>query len=234
MSINWRQRVNALGRLLLPARCLMCGAPGCENLDLCRPCRDELPWNTKACRRCGLPWVGGVEPDCGACRLSPPPFTRVHSPFCYRSPIDRLLPRFKFHGDLAAGALLASLMTWTLDPEHRPQALVPVPLHRSRLRARGYDQALELARALAQAGAPPLLAGALHRARPTRAQSQLGAEARRGNVCGAFALRRGLQLPAHIALVDDVMTTGATVSECARVLLAGGVQRVDVWTIARA
>lgn len=234
MSAVWRQRVNALGRLLLPARCLLCGAPGCEQLDLCRPCRNELPWNTGACRRCGLPWEGGGEQDCGACRLLPPPFARVQSPFCYRYPIDRLLPRFKFHGDLAAGALLATLMAWTLDPDQRPQALVPVPLHQNRLRLRGYDQALELARSLARAGAPPVLADALRRQRPTSAQSQLGAEARRGNVRAAFALRKGPRLPAHVALVDDVMTTGATASECARVLLAGGVQRVDVWTIARA
>ena len=234
MNVDWRRRLDTLGRLLLPSRCLLCGVPGCERLDLCRACRSELPWNTAACRRCGLPWEGGDDPDCGACRLAPPPFARVHSPFCYRYPIDRLLPRFKFHGDLAAGALLATLMAWTLDPGQRPQALVPVPLHRSRLRMRGYDQALELARSLALAGAPPVLANALHRQRPTNAQSLLGAEARRGNVHAAFGLRKGLRLPAHVALVDDVMTTGATVSECARVLLAGGVQRVDVWTIARA
>lgn len=129
---------------------------------------------------------------------------------------------------------MATLMAWSLDPEQRPQALVPVPLHRGRLRTRGYDQALELARALAQAGAPPVLADVLRRQRPTRAQSELGAKARRSNVHDAFVLRAGAPLPAHVALIDDVMTTGATVSECARVLLAGGVQRVDVWTIARA
>ena len=158
----------------------------------------------------------------------------MQSAFRYAYPIDRLLPRFKFHGDLAVGALLATLMAWSIDPEDKPQALVPVPLHRSRLRARGYDQALELARALAHAGAPPVLEDVLRRQRPTRAQSELGARARRGNVQSAFALRPGADLPAHLALVDDVMTTGATVCECARVLLAGGAQRVDVWTIARA
>lgn len=234
MSAQWRSRLQAIGRLLLPARCLLCDGPGSEGLDLCQACRAQLPWNSSACRRCGLPLADLGAQDCGACRLSPPPFARVQSPFCYRYPVDRLLPRFKFHGDLAAGALLAALMSWSIDPEDRPLALVPVPLHRSRLRMRGYDQALELARALARAGAPPVLANVLHRHRPTRAQSQLGAEARRGNVHAAFALRAGARLPAHVALVDDVMTTGATTAECARVLMAGGVQRVDVWTIARA
>jgi ComF family protein len=234
MSTDWRHRVNALGRLLLPARCLLCGGPGGQDLDLCPACRQGLPWNRSACPRCGLPVDEAAPVPCGACRLSPPPFTRVQTAFCYRYPIDRLLPSFKFHGDLAAGALLASLMAWAIDPELPPQALVPVPLHRGRLRTRGYDQALELARSLARAGGPAVLADALRRSRPTRAQSQLGADARRRNVRAAFELRPGARLPAHVALVDDVMTTGATVSECARVLLAGGVQQVDVWTIARA
>lgn len=233
MSPGWRLRVGSVGRMLLPPCCLLCGAPGAAGIDLCLPCRSELPWNTRACRRCGLPWEG-IGEQCGACRLSPPPFARVQTAFCYRYPIDRLLPRFKFHGDLAAGALLAALMSWSIDPEHGPDVLIPVPLHRSRLRARGYDQALELARMLARAGAPPVRAEWLFRQRPTRAQSRLGAEQRRGNVRAAFGLRAGARLPAHVALVDDVMTTGATVSECARVLLDGGAQRVDVWTLARA
>ena len=234
MSPHWCQRLNAFGRLLLPTRCLLCAAPGCDGLDLCAACRADLPWNGSACGRCGLPQKAQSTQDCGACRLLPPPFARVQSPFCYAYPMDRLLPRFKFHGDLAAGALLATLMSWAMDPQDRPEALVPVPLHRSRLRKRGYDQALELARLLARAGAPPVVAHALFRARPTSAQSELGAEARRQNVRAAFALQPGAKLPAHVALVDDVMTTGATVSECARVLLAAGVQRVQVWTIARA
>lgn len=233
MSAAWRPRLAALGRRLLPTRCLLCSGAGAEGVDLCPACRADLPWNSRACRRCGLPGDGDGG-DCGSCRLSPPPFVRVQTAFCYRYPIDRLLPRFKFHGDLAAGALLATLMSWAIDPEDLPAALVPVPLHRSRLRARGFDQALELARSLARAGAPPVLAGVLLRQRATRAQSQLGAAARQDNVRAAFTVRAGLRLPAHLALVDDVLTTGATVTECARVLLAAGVQRVDVWTIARA
>ena len=234
MRPQWQLRVNAIGRLLLPARCLLCAAPGVDSLDLCAACRADLPWNCGACRRCGLPLDPGSGLDCGACRLSPPPFARVQSAFRYEYPIDRLLPRFKFHGDLAAGALLAALMSWTIDPQDRPEALIPVPLHRGRLRSRGYDQALELARQLEHAGAPPVQAGLLQRHRATHAQSRLGAQARRGNVGQAFALRPGVLVPAHVALVDDVMTTGATVSGCARVLLAGGARRVDVWTIARA
>ena len=144
------------------------------------------------------------------------------------------MPRFKFHGDLAAGALAATLLSWSLDPAEAPQALLPVPLHRGRLRQRGYDQALELARALSAQCGIPLLANRLRRVRRTLPQTELGADARLRNVQGAFALRGRQPWPRHVALVDDVMTTGATLAECAHVLLEAGVARVDVWTVARA
>ena len=101
-------------------------------------------------------------------------------------------------------------------------------------RSRGYDQALELARALARGVRVPLLANALVRRRATHPQTELGAAERQRNVRDAFALRPDASLPPHVALVDDVMTTGATLAECARVLLSSGLQRVDAWTIARA
>lgn len=229
---HWNRALRHAGRALLPPRCVVCAGTGAD-MDLCAPCRAVLPWNEGACRRCGLALAGEGE-DCGACRLRPPPFARVQCPLRYAFPVDRLVPRFKFHGDLAAGEVLATLMHWGLDPADRPQALVPVPLHRGRLRGRGYDQALELARALARLGGPPVRAGALRRLRETAAQSRLGAQARRGNLRDAFGLRQGHGLPAHVALVDDVMTTGATLAECAGVLLAAGVHRVDAWCIARA
>lgn len=212
---------------------MACGGAGTDGLDLCAACRAELPWNEQACRRCGLP-LAGVEPVCGLCRLAPPPLQRVQCALRYEFPLDRLLPRLKFHGDLAAGAVLAQLLHWTLDPDDMPAALVPVPLHRARLRQRGYDQALELARALAGLGAPPVRADLLQRVRATAAQTRLDARARQGNLEHAFAVRGGPTLPAHVALVDDVMTTGATLHACARVLRAAGVQRVDAWCVARA
>ena len=115
-----------------------------------------------------------------------------------------------------------------------PQLIVPVPLHRARLRQRGYNQALELARPLAHALRLPLRHDLLHRIRSTHAQTELGAIARRRNVRDAFHVPSGAALPAHVALLDDVMTTGATLAECARVLRRAGVQRVDLWALARA
>lgn len=219
-------------RWLLAPRCLVCSEAGADGLDLCRWCRAELPWNDPACPRCALPLVAGL--DCPRCLSEAPPFARAHAAFRYEFPVDRLLPRFKFHADLAAGALLATLMQWSLDPSQWPQALLPVPLHTSRLRSRGYDQALELAKALARETGLPLLASRVRRARRTQAQTELGASARRRNVAGAFVLARGPPLPAHVALVDDVLTTGATAGECAHVLLDAGVERVDVWAVASA
>lgn len=225
-----RRHVSAV---LLAPRCLVCGERGQAGLDICADCFSALPWNLDACRQCGLP-VSGAMSHCGRCVLMPPVYRLTQAAFRYDFPVDRLLPRFKFHGDLAAGATLATLMHWALDPSEHPQLLVPVPLHRSRLRQRGYDQALELAKVLSRECGLPLCRNRLVRLRATQAQTELGADARQGNVSGAFGLRAGRKLPAHVALVDDVMTTGATVAECARVLLAAGVQRVDTWVVARA
>lgn len=226
--------LHRFSRILLAPCCLACGEAGHAGLDLCETCRASLPWNQDPCSQCGIGLAAAGQLHCGACRLDPPPFTHAFCPLHYRFPIDRLLPRFKFHGDLAAGELLATLMQWPLDPGNLPEALVPVPLHRSRLRTRGYDQALELARALARGTRVSVCANALVRRRATQPQTELGAADRQRNMRDAFALRPGARLPMHVALVDDVLTTGATLGECARVLLAGGVQRVDAWTIARA
>jgi ComF family protein len=222
-----------LSLTLLAPRCLVCSEPGHAGLDLCAHCRAALPWNQQACARCGLPQADDGS-ACGHCQESPPPFRATQAAMTYGFPVDRLLLRFKFHGDLAAGALLATLMQWSLDPADYPQLLIPVPLHRSRLRQRGYDQALELAKALSRECRLPLCADRLVRCRATAAQTELDAGARQGNVRGAFALRAGRALPAHVALVDDVLTTGATLAECTEVLLGAGAQRVDVWTVARA
>ncbi len=221
-----------IGRLLWPPRCLLCGEAGTAGHDLCPGCADALPWNHVACRRCALP-LPAPAPACGRCLGSPSALAEVHAACLYGFQVDRLLPRFKFHHDLAAGRLLVQLMTDAFAPLPRPDALVPVPLHRSRLRQRGYDQALELARPLAAALRLPLQAGLLHRVRATAPQSELDAAARQRNLHAAFAVHPGAALPAHVVLVDDVMTTGATVHAAARALRRAGVARVDAWVCAR-
>lgn len=229
---RWLARLDAL---LIPPRCLVCDEPGWADRDLCRACATALPWNRQACGRCALP-LAVDDGVCGVCLRRAPPFQRARAPFTYGFPLDRLLPRLKFHGDLASARLLAELFVAALPPDWReqgPQALLPVPLHRTRLSQRGYDQALELARLVAARTGLPLLANALQRSRATAAQTELGAGARRRNVRGAFVLRTTM-LPPRVALLDDVMTTGATLGECARLLRTAGCEHIEAWCIARA
>ena len=218
-------------RWLFPLRCLACGEAGAHRRDLCAACHAALPWQGPACLRCALPMSqAGI---CGDCLQHSPPLAETHAAFDYAFPLDRLLPRLKFHGDFAAGRVLAQCMVDALAGADRPDALLPVPLHAARLRRRGYDQALELAQPLARALQVPLLAGVLRRTRATGAQSRLDAEARQRNLRKAFAVVDGVRLPAHVVLVDDVMTTGATLHAAARALRQAGVARVDAWVCAR-
>ena len=224
---------NDATRLLWPTRCLACDDPGQDGLDLCAACEATLPANDSACPCCALP-VPEAGRVCGACLAAPAgPVTEVHAAFRYAAPLDRLLPRLKFAGDLAAGRLVSQLMAERLRGVPKPKALVPVPLHRARLRQRGFDQALELARPLGHALGLPVLDGALVRAKATQEQSRLSAIARKRNLKDAFQAWPRLPLPDHVALVDDVMTTGATLRAAAAALKRAGVRRVDAWVAAR-
>lgn len=229
---GWIQR---LGFALLPSRCVLCGGAGRRLRDLCAGCDADLPRNPVACARCAVP-LAHAAAQCGRCLKRLPAFAATWAPLRYAPPLAGLLTRFKFGGDLAAGRVIAEIAFehWQRTPPARPDLLLPVPLHEDRLRERGYNQALELARPLARGCAIDLLPDALLRRRATPAQSGLSALARRRNLRGAFEVRAGLNLPAHVALVDDVMTTGATAQECALALRRVGVARVDVWAIARA
>ncbi|TWH99127.1 ComF family protein [Luteimonas cucumeris] len=221
-----------VGALLWPPRCLLCGEAGASGRDLCPACAAALPWNRSACRHCALPLPLAAD-ACGQCLRHPPPLQEIHAALIYDFPADRLLPRLKFHGDLACGRLLSQLMIDACVDLPRPQVLVPLPLHRARLRSRGYDQALELARPLARALAIPLSDRVLRRRRDTVPQSRLDAAARRRNLRSAFAVDAAIALPDHVTLVDDVMTTGATLHAAANALHRAGVARVDAWVCAR-
>lgn len=229
LMTSWRR----LRHFVLPWRCLLCGAAGANGLDLCTDCAHELPRNRSCCARCALP-LATPAACCGECLRRSPPWDAAWAPFRYGWPLDRLEARYKFGADLAAGRVLSTLWRREPCPIGLPSLLLTVPLHHSRLRQRGYNQALELARPLARELALPLRHDTLQRVRQTVAQTELDARGRRRNMRGAFALRAGVALPAHVAILDDVMTTGATLAECARVLRRAGAQRVDVWALARA
>ena len=221
----------AAARFALPPRCLVCGDEGEAFRELCRACRLSLPRNLACCGRCAVPLPIAL-PECDACRKGPRPWADIWVPFEYGFPLDSLEARFKFAGSLAAGRVLSGCWVDAGPPPSMPELILPVPLHVSRLRSRGYNQALELARPLARRFGVPMAHDVLVRARRTGAQSELSAEARAGNVRAAFAVER-VPRESHVAIVDDVMTTGATVGECAKALLAAGVRRVDVWALAR-
>lgn len=232
---GWRTTVDGLLDRLLPRQCVVCGLAA-EALGLCQGCRSGLPWCSAACPVCGLPLPTGAVPACGACLDRPPPFQSLTSAFWYEFPIRKLLWQYKFHRNLAAGHALCGLLAGRLVQlgPPRPDYLVPVPLHGLRLFRRGFNQAFDLARVTGSQANIPLLARSLRRTRHTRQQAGLEARARRGNLRQAFAWRGRPLDGEHLALIDDVMTTGATARECVTALKRAGAGRIDVWVLARA
>jgi ComF family protein len=224
----------SLLEVLAPARCHGCGTSG--TAVLCGPCAADLPWNEPACRACALPMgPGPAGRACATCLTDAPAQDRAWTAFTYADPVSRYVVGLKFHGRLASAHTLGALMAERLArrPEPLPELLVPVPLHPGRLRRRGYNQALELGREIARRLSLPLLPAAARRLRATGEQTRLEAGARRRNVHGAFAIAPVVR-GRHIALLDDVVTTGATVAELAAAAREAGAQRVEVWAAARA
>ena len=229
------KRLLRVDRWLYPPVCLVCGLAGRPGLDCCQACETDLDRVEAGCRRCGLELVRSVR-LCGRCTTRLPAFDAAYSAFAYRGAAETLIQRFKFGGDLAAGRVLAQLMARRIEAGDwpRPQLMVPVPLHIRRRWVRGFNQSEMMCRDLSCRLRDLPWAPALRRPRRTRTQSELPADRRRGNVRGAFRLKRLPPGTRHIALVDDVMTTGSTLDECARVLKRAGVERVDLWVLARA
>lgn len=218
---------------LLPRRCLMSGLSGDDGLDLNHAWYQHLPRPDRACERCANP-LPSEYPGllCAPCKSHLPAFDTVQAAFLYEFPVDVLVQDFKFAGRLEAGALLARLLAASINTRSPPDALIPVPLHTDRLRERGFDQALLLAADLAHALNLRLCGDALVRVRATPAQSGLKREQRQRNLRRAFAV--SAPVPAHVALVDDVLTTGSTAQACSVALKKAGAERVDVWVVARA
>lgn len=207
-------------------------------MDLCPGCHGELAGaRAVSCLRCAqpLPHSAGAGAICGRCLRRPPRFARSVCPFPYEGPIAHLIRSFKYRGNLAAGRLLAQLFCEhaRLHNEPLPDAIVPVPLATRRYRARGFNQAIELGRYIGRQMRVPLSADLVVRSRETAEQAGLKPGQRRRNVRRAFAVTRVVDVR-RVAILDDVMTTGSTVNEVARVLRAAGAVRVEVWAIARA
>lgn len=220
----------------LPSLCAVCHDWGAGRV--CAACSARFAAVVPRCQRCALPVPASVA-VCGACRASPPPYDAAIARVDYAFPWDRLIAAFKFHGALDLAPVLASAIVEARrgDAEDAmPTLIVPVPLSEARLRERGYNQAWELARRVARRIEGRADARLLLRIRDTPHQLALPPEARAGNVRNAFAVepRRLAEVRGRaVAVVDDVMTTGSTIAEIARVLKQAGAARVEAWVVAR-
>lgn len=222
---------------IIEQNCLLCDDP-CEGHPLCGACEAELPWLDGQCSICALPLpTRGLV--CGECLKRPPSYDHVEVPWRFAFPVDALITRFKHQARWPFGRLLGERLAHHLehafaDGLPRPDALLPVPLARRRLRQRGFNQARMLADWLGRGLAIPVEADTLQRLVDTPPQQQLDAATRRRNLRQAFALSPTARVEdRHLALVDDVLTTGATAEALARLLKRAGAARVDVYCMAR-
>ncbi|MGY3926951.1 ComF family protein [Aeromonas simiae] len=213
--------------------CLLCRQSSEEAL-LCSYCRMALRQEGRHCHGCAAPLPELVPLDrllCGRCQRRPPPWQRLQVIGDYRAPWPVLVSRFKYSRQWQLAPVLAQLLSDHLDLGDPPEVLIPVPMHWWRRLQRGFNQAEELAREVGRCTGIPVDGSLLRRIRHTPQQSRLSAGTRRRNLRGAFAVRSHHYQ--HVALLDDVVTTGATAGQLARLLLNSGVARVEVWALCR-
>jgi ComF family protein len=223
---------------LFPPTCVLCADPGqAPRLDLCVGCASDLPRHENACPLCAEPLPPSATAQwCGECLRRAPRFHAAICAYRYDFPIDHLVRSLKYHGRLAyarvIGDLLARHLRQTRTGEW-PQCIVPVPLATQRFRERGFNQAIEIGRELQSKLHIPLRTDVVVRVRDTREQAGLDRKARRKNLRNAFKVSQPIQLQ-RVAILDDVITTGSTANELARVLRRAGVEHIEVWAVARA
>ncbi len=232
--------IQSLGGWILPHICCLCAEKTGTARDLCSVCQATLPWVEDRCYRCGLRME---EKDqklaiCEACSENPPIFDRLCSLFSYDEPVTELITGLKFSKQLAFGRILGDILAdavlneWYTDTP-LPQAIIPMPLHHQRLKKRGYNQALELIWPTIKRSKIILLNENVQRVRDTRPQSNLNAEQRMQNMKGAFEVCNPLNIQ-HVAVIDDVVTTGNTVKALSSTLKENGILHIDIWCICRA
>lgn len=220
---------------LWPQCCQLCGeGPLATDNVLCQACQADLPWNRVCCQVCALPLA--YEAICGRCLRKPPPYHHALATFSYKEPLSHIVHGLKFGQRLYYGRFLGDALAQTVSQDERliiPDLIIPVPLHRKRLNERGYNQAYEIARPTAKLLQCPVTDRFVVRSSETKQQSQLNALQRRRNLKNVFIVL-GAVKGLHVAIVDDVMTTGATVGELTRALIQAGARRIDIWLAARA
>jgi ComF family protein len=229
-------KVDELLAWCIPRRCVLCNqASGAGSV--CAGCRDDLPWLGATCSGCAGPLPAGIDGGlCARCGAALPATSKVMAALSYEYPVDRMIAGAKFHRELhlahALGELLAVTVTRSGAGRQMPDLLVPVPLHQRRLATRGYNQALEIARPVAERTGVPLAAGLCERIRPTAEQTGLPAAERRRNLRGAFRVRESC-VGTRLAILDDVITTGSTAAAVAQAFRTAGAAHIEVWVVAR-
>lgn len=224
-----------LGKVFFKSCCILCNDPALQDKDLCLACEKELPWIINACRICALP-LSGAENICGKCLREMPPFEKSITLCRYEFPMSYLITSLKFNYQLTVARLLGELLSEKISASYQqdvlPEKIIPIPLHAKRLRERGFNQAVEIARPIAKKFKLDIDHKNTRRIRETAAQMGLVAKERKGNVKAAFSVD-AMPLAEHVAVIDDVMTTGHTMTEFCKQLKAAGVKRIDVWCCAR-
>jgi ComF family protein len=228
---------------LFATACVVCGQSCANNYSICSDCESALPRMQTSCQRCGTEQWGSalIDISCGNCLLNPPAFNFCRSVFAYVSPIDKLVTNFKFRAQFDSGYSLSKILAREMQiyysNQQKPQVLIPVPLHRNRLRIRGFNQAIEIGRVVSRQCQIPLAYSAISKIRDTTPQIELSsAQSRKTNLSNAFAVadQSLLRNVNFVAILDDVVTTMTTVAAITKVLQQHGVRRVDVWCLARA
>jgi ComF family protein len=231
LSISARVIIDCCAKFsqwMLPQHCLLCTAATAAD-PICAACAAELPrLAAMRCAQCALPNATGEV--CGACIAHPPAYTTVAAAWAYAWPLSVAIRQFKYAGNLALTHWLAAAIA--AMPRSAVDLIVPMPLAPARLRERGFNQALELARCVGAATAIPVDAGAVRRVRDSAPQAMLPWRERAKNIRGAFVFERALP-GMRVAVIDDVMTTGATLDEIARTLRKAGAVEVHGWMVAR-
>lgn len=230
---NW---LNIIQDYVLPPTCLLCGNAGEDGRDLCRICHQNLPRNHYCCYQCGEAFATAPAAPmlCGRCLSLRPAFDETYAPFIHQGAIRQLISSLKFGADYKNARLLGQLLAEHLQQTaEKPELIMPVPLHKGRYRQRGFNQSIEIARTVGRELNIPLDFYSCRRLHDTPKQSNLSAKQRRKNIKNAFTVVKPIAIR-HVAVLDDVMTTGSTVHELAKELKKTGVARVDVWVCARA
>ncbi len=221
-------------------QCLLCQQPllrqNIHSPFFCDTCYLDLPWHSQACFRCGNVFsITDDQPICGQCLLQPPPYQRLIATWYYHSPIREIIAALKFKHNFCYATALAQHLLTSINNNYLhdlPDRIIPVPLHRHRLRQRGFNQAQIIAKKIAKKLQLPLDIHSCQRILATKAQANLPSDKRNRNVLNAFQCKTHLH-GETIAIVDDIVTTGSTVSELARCFYQAGANNVHVWCCAK-